>query len=251
MQCDSFSIKNKKRGPHVIYEYYENGRLKSEISMKDSVRQGITKNYDKSGHLLSKINYENNQMHGVAINYYPSGRVHSKIIYQEGRKNGNEIWYYESGKVFRISPFINGKLNGVQQFYYESGSPMAEVPYKNGKPGAGLKEYNGSGQLITRYPQIVIREINHLATENKFMLKISLSNKSDKVNFYMGKLEDDRYFDNSSLTPLVTKNGEAEYYIYVFPGSRVMEKMNIIANYKTPRGNPYIIQKKYNLAVKN
>lgn len=219
--------------------------------MVDSVRQGITKNYDKSGHLVSKVNYENNRMHGVAYNYYPSGKVHSKIIYHEGRKNGNEIWFYESGKVFRISPFTNGKLNGIQQFFYESGRIMAEVPYKDNKPGMGLKEYNESGKLITSYPQIIIREINHLAMENKFILKISLSNKSGRVKFYTGKLDEGIYFNDRALIPLNTENGEAEYYVYVFPRGMVMEKLNIIANYKTPRGNPYIIQKKYNLAVKN
>jgi len=250
-QCDFINNKNKKKGPHTIYEYYDNGRLKSEISMVDSLRQGITKNYDKSGHLISKINYVNNRIHGVAFNYYPTGKVHSKLNYYEGRKNGNEIWYYESGKVFRISPFVDGRLNGVQQFFYESGHLMAEVPYQKGNPGVGVKEYNESGKLITNYPHIVVQEINNLSAENKYILKLSLSNKSTRVKFYTGKLEDDKYFNESALVPLTTKNGEAEYFVYIFPGGMIKEKLNFVASYKTSRGMIYIIQKNYNLVVRN
>jgi antitoxin component YwqK of YwqJK toxin-antitoxin module len=233
-----------------VREYFENGKLKSEISAVGSKREGITRNYDRNGKLAGEVYYLNNQKHGWATNYYASGKVHSRIMYQEGRKHGEEIWYYENGNVFRISPYAGGKLNGVQQFYYENGRLKAEVPYKEGNPGSGLKEYTKEGKRVTGYPTIFITEINHLAMNNIYILRLSLSNRSGRVQFFNDVLVDGIYL-KKNMFQMITEKGIAEYVVSVKPGGVVIDKLNFVANYKTPLGNPCIIQKRYNLAVNN
>ncbi|MBN2272964.1 MAG: toxin-antitoxin system YwqK family antitoxin [Bacteroidales bacterium] len=248
--CNFFRKPDDTSAPRIVREYYDNGRIKSEITAIGTQRQGITKNYDKNGRLAGEVMYENNMKHGWATNYYPSGKIHSKLMYREGKKDGDEIWYYENGKAYRVSPYVEGKLNGIQKMYYENGKLKAEVPYKNGNPGTGLKEYTKDGKLITNYPGIVIKEINHLAMNNMYILNLSLSNKSRKVQFYMDRLIEDVYLAKNTM-PMITENGVAEYVVSVAPGGMAVEKLNFIARYKTPLGNPCIIQKKFNLAVKN
>jgi len=248
--CKSSGKSEDPSGPHLVKEYYDNGRIRSEISAVGTLRHGITKNYDRSGNLAGEVMYVNNMKHGWATNYYASGRVHSKIMYQDAKKDGDEIWYYESGKVFRLSPYTKGKLNGVQKGYYEDGSLKFEMPYKNGDPGTGLKEYSKTGKLITNYPVIVIKEVNHLAMNNMYILKLSLSNQSGKVQFYRGELEEGKYLTRKVMS-MISENGVAEYVVSVAPGAMAIEKLNFVASVKTPMGNPCILQKRFNLAVKN
>lgn len=232
----------------IVRRYFENGSIKSEISVKGNLRDGITKNYSKYGYLLSEVNYVNNKKDGPAVNYYSSGKMHSKLMYKSGVKNGDSFWYYKSGKVFRINPFKNGKLNGIQKFYYENGRIMAEVPYKNGQPGIGLKEYTEKGKLLDSYPTIKFEEVNQIYLHQQFILKMYLSNKSTRVKFYLGDLTDSKYL-NDDLQGITVNGGTGTQEYRVYPGTVKMKKVNIVAEYTTNLGMPYITQKTYNLAL--
>jgi antitoxin component YwqK of YwqJK toxin-antitoxin module len=233
----------------VVREYFDNGRIKSEIEAKGSLRHGITKNYSKNGKLLSEVHYVNNKKEGPSVNYYSSGKVHTRLMYKDGVKDGESTWYYESGKVFRINPFKNGKLDGIQKFYFENGNIMAEVPYSNGQPGLGLKEYSESGTLLENYPSIRFEEIDQIYSHQNIILKVYLSNKSSRVKFYFSKLSDGKFVDNKAL-PTPVKGGVAEKEFRVLPGSAKEEKINVVAVYTTNYGLPYVTQRTYNLSVR-
>ena len=232
----------------IVREYFDNGRIKSEIEAKGSLRQGITKNYSKTGTLLSEINYVNNKKEGPSVNYYASGKIHTRLMYKNDLKDGESIWYYESGKVFRINPFKNGKLNGTQKFYFKNGRIMAEVPYRNGQPGIGLKEYSQSGELLKNYPTIRFEEDDQTYLHQSFVLKVSLSNKSSRVKFYFDNLLDGKFLDENSIT-IPVKSGIARKEFKVLPGSVKKERINAIAVYTTNYGLPYVTQRTYNLSI--
>ena len=176
--------------------------------------------------------------------------MHSTVLFSNNKRNGDAVWYYENGKPYSINPFINGKLNGIQKKYYKNGKIMAEIPYKNDQPGIGLKEYKDNGELITNYPKIVIAEINHIESDNKFIINIYLSNRSKNVKFYLDNLDDNKYL-KKYLYKIDTKSGMATRVYEVPPGYVKFQKLNIIANVKTGMGNPYIIQRTYNLAIQH
>lgn len=233
----------------IVREYFDNGRIKSEIEAKGTLRHGTTKNYSKTGVLLSQVNYVNNKKDGPAINYYASGKVHTKLMYKNGLKEGESIWYYKSGKVFRINPFKNGKLNGTQKFYFENGNIMAEVPYMNGQPGLGLKEYFQSGELLKKYPTIQFEEVDQIFLHQSFILKVSLSNKSSRVKFYFDNLLDGKFLNEKSIT-IPVEGGIARKEYKVLPGTAKKERINAIAVYTTNYGLPYVTQRTYNLSIK-
>ncbi len=232
----------------IVREYFDNGRIKSEIEARGRLRHGITKNYSKTGKLLSEINFVNNNKEGPAINYYPSGKIHTRLMYKNGVKDGESIWYYESGKVFRINPFKNGKLNGTQKFFYENGKIMAEVPYKNGQPGIGLKEYNESGELLNNYPIIRFEEDYQLYEHQSLILKVSLSNQSGRVKYYFDNLVDGKFLDEKS-TSVPARGGVVRREFRILPGTVRKEKINVVAVYTTNYGLPYVTQKTYHLSV--
>jgi len=248
------SAKNESQplpGTTIVREKYSTGGIKSEITMVNDIRQGITKNFDRQGRLLSEVNYVDNLKEGIATNYYAAtGKIHSTITFKYDIKEGDETWYYESGKPYRISPYVQGKIEGVQKLLYENGQVKAEIPYKNGLLGLGTQEYNKDGSPIKDYPEIVIKKEDHLKTANKVLLVISLSKEAKDVRFYTGDLSESKYL-HEDLLARATQEGSTQVDFTVPPGSRINEDIVITASYKTRMGNPRVVTKTYNLQASN
>jgi antitoxin component YwqK of YwqJK toxin-antitoxin module len=247
---DKENYREENNNVRTVRQFFSNGYLKAEISVKDNKRHGITKNYSSNGRLLSTVNYVNGKKEGKTTNYYLTGTVHSTILYKNGIKEGDAVWYYKSGKPYSTNPYINNKLNGVQKKYYENGKLQSELPYKNGQPGTGLKEYTDEGKLITNYPKIIIQEVNQIAESDRFILKIYMSKRSRKVQFYLDELDQGKFL-KKYMYEIPTENGVATRVYEVPPGYVKFQKINIIARFETDLGNTYITQRSYNLAIQH
>lgn len=241
----------KSSDDNIVREYYGNGVIKTEISVKDSLREGPTKNYDTEGRLLSEVNYVNNVKEGKVINYYAeSGKVSTVFEYHNGVKQGDELYYYENGQPFRVTPYVDGKINGIQKFYYETGELMAEVPYLNNWPGKGIKRYAKDGSPADECPSIVVTKEDHLATANSVLLKFSLSNNSTNVTFYRGKPEQGIYLSDE-IPSMATQHGSTQISFNLPKGARVDQNIDVIAHYKDRLGIPCVITTSYRLQIYN
>lgn len=136
----------------------------------------------------------------------------------------------------------------LKKKYYESGQLMMENEFKKGKPSINLKEYNEQGEIINTKPDIIIKALDRVAFENKYILKLSLSSKSQRVQYYFGELEDGKYLP-AGLEKVNSKNGIGTYEIPVYRGTTIMKKLHVIAKKKTSLNNTQIITRTYNLAV--
>jgi MORN repeat variant len=224
ISCDNLhNNKEVKSETNVKKSYYPNKVLKSEIYYNDSAEIELAKNYYKTGELAKEISYKN------------------------GMKNGIAKKYYENGTVFRESPYMNDKKTGIEKKYYESGKLMAEIPYKNGMPGKGLKEYEENNTMITKYPKIVIEHKNTINLNNRYTIKIYLSNKSSKATFYNTTLIDGEYFNKKS-NPIPSKNGIAELSINVGYGRKLPPELSIVSYTTTRLRNPLVLAKKIKLS---
>ncbi len=126
----------------------------------------------------------------------------------------------------------------------------SEAPYFNGEACAGLVEYTTQGKVKKKYPSIVITPINTLLKNGKYVLRISMSDKSKNVEFFAGKLNE------NGCPPMedfiyTSSYGVAELEFFLPMGGFMMDEINFIARVKTTQGNYYIAQKKYNLAIEN
>lgn len=214
-------------------------------------KEGLVVNYRPDGEILSEVNYKEKKKDGLAKSFYKDGTLHQEIHYKDGLKEGIANTYYANGNLFRSSTYKEGKLEGIQKKFRENGELMAEIPYKNDLPGKGLKEYLVGGKLKMKYPEIVIKPVDNIIKGNSYHLHITLSQNLKKAEFFIGDLKGGYLPDNLPQLEQGSIKGEYKMDFHVPPGAFVMQKVNIICKATTLLGNPYIIEKTYNVAVEN
>lgn len=204
--------------------------------------------YEKSGTIKSEITVKNKKKNGPAKEYYPSGKLRTLVNYVDNVTVGETIWYYENGQPYRVTPYKNGKMEGIRKVYYESGKLQAEIPYLNGELIEGTVEYNKNGNKIKSVVNFKFETQNLIKYSNKYLLKISLSNKLQKVKFYQEKTSTE---GEKIRYPIPTSSGTGIIEFFIYPGTFKMEVIPIYAEYTSKLGNPYLISTKYNLAIEN
>ncbi len=242
--------KQQESTGNVQKAYYDDGTLKAEVEVKDRKRHGVTKNYRADGSLLSTIEFREGKKHGKACNYYTNGSKQSEIDYVNGIKHGESKWFHKNGQFYRVTPYVNGKITGIRRKYYDNGALLSECPYKKGFPGVGLKEYTKSGRLKYQDLRIEVREINRLETENKMYYKLSLSDGSTRVKFYLGDLTEGMYMNNN-MSPISTSNGVGTLDLALKKGYTIQKNLKITAEKITPNKNHLILQRNYAIDAVN
>jgi hypothetical protein len=209
----------------------------------------VTKRTFKAdGKLFAEITKKDGKKNGITKNFYDNGKVSVQTNYKDDKKEGESIWYYTDGKICQRTIYKNDEKDGIDKHYYKNGKLAAEIPYKNGKAEPGLKEYSKEGmQINANSPTIVVRTIDQMSTQNKYVLQLSLSNKSENVSFarvYMEK-------GVKSFSEIPTLKGVGNLIISVKPGQGIHESVILEGSFETAYGNPYVTRTIYNLAIKN
>jgi antitoxin component YwqK of YwqJK toxin-antitoxin module len=171
--------------------------------------------YNAEGILKSKIIIKDGKVHGEAITYYPSGQISTLVNYINNKKEGIEKKYYKSGQIYRLRPFKNGSLNGTEIRYYKDGGKKTEQEFKHNNPARGLKEYSPDGKLITDFPRILFKIVHNRDYAEQVLLNCYMSDNSKNVDYYIGKLIANKYFDKDAELEL-SKEGIGE--IWLEPG---------------------------------
>jgi antitoxin component YwqK of YwqJK toxin-antitoxin module len=216
---------------------------------KEKVEENLTPGVDgvqhkknKAGILISSIEHKNGKRHGISRFYYEDGKtIHKEIKYIRGRKEGITRLYYKSGKLYYTVNYKKGKRNGLMRKYYESGIQSTEMTYIDGKPQPGLIEYNTKGKRKKLYPKIIFEEIDKTATENKYILRISLTKGKRKVDF--SRIVFDQKGNEIGEAIVKTNNGVGKIEFNLPDGGIINQKIKIKAVYITPLRNYYIIYK--------
>ena len=168
--------------------------------------------YDADGNLKSKILIRNGKVHGEAVTYYPGGQISTLVNYNNNKKEGIEKKYYKSGQLYRIRPFKNGKLNGMEIRYYKDGGKKTIQEFRHNNPARGLKEYSPGGKLTTEFPRILFNTVKNRDYAEQVLLCFQMSDRSNNVDYYIGKLIANKYFDKEAELEL-SKDGIGEIWI--------------------------------------
>lgn len=231
----------------IIVVACQQTQTKSDLPVKNPDGSWIKKAYyEKSGKLKSEITVKNKKKNGPAKEYYPSGKLRTLVNYVDNVTVGETIWYYENGQPYRVTPYINGKMEGIRKTYYDNGKLQAEIPYKNGEAIEGLKEYDKYGKLITNYPQIVFELKNNLKVDNKIILTCKLDKNARDLIFLQEIINSD---NKKVLYPLPINKGISRLEFYIPSQTTVNKTVTIWAKFKTILGNPYTINKTYQLKI--
>ena len=168
--------------------------------------------YDADGNLKSKILIKDGKVHGEAVTYYPGGQISTLVNYINNKKEGIEKKYYKSGQLYRIRPFKNGNLNGTEIRYYKDGGKKTIQEFKHNNPAIGLIEYSPGGKLRTDFPRILFKITENRDYAEQVLLYFYLSDKSKNVDYYIGKLIANKYFDKDAEIEL-SNNGVGEIWL--------------------------------------
>jgi antitoxin component YwqK of YwqJK toxin-antitoxin module len=149
----------------VHKDYYTNGVLKEEYSMRRGEYVGKYKALYSSGKPQAIGNFLKGQMDGVWQYFYESGRRLSIEEYSDGKLVNFNYWdvegrqlvidgtgivekHYPSGQIESVMSYRNCVFDGKCETWFPNGIKASEVFYEQGKPVGKWKYWNEYGELI-------------------------------------------------------------------------------------------------------
>ena len=154
---------------YQVKDYYENGQLQNEgqkktILVKDgnirTVRDGLWKYYYENGRVKSEITYSDDETTRQVKNYYKNGQLENEgqektILVKKGNyysevneRYGSWKYYRENGRLKKEGGYINNKPDGLWKWYFENGQLVLEGEFKEGSSNGLWKSYDEkNGQL--------------------------------------------------------------------------------------------------------
>lgn len=117
-------------------EYYPNGKIMREYTLKEGKVEGSYKFYDELGRLVSDQYYQDGEPNGIVRTYYPSGQLKTvSSLKPEGDVSGPTQEYYDDG-VLKSDGIISGKipfLSSQTKQYTRDGKLKSETTVSNGE----------------------------------------------------------------------------------------------------------------------
>jgi hypothetical protein len=195
--------------------------------------------------LAREVTFKNGVMDGIMKTYLENGQLYQSFTYKNGIRQDTAKWYWDDGKVFRTTLFKNDSMNGMQTQYYRSGKVRARLNYVNGARTPFLEEFTSDGRKITNYPGLVLNTTDDYAKNGTYKIRLGLTDKNAKVNFYRGE-----YIDSLFLPKRYLKLNNSENTGYLELKKTGIPKDNsvgVIAEISTILGNKYLLYKKIDL----
>jgi len=199
-----------------------------------------------SGNLVSaEVTMKNGIRHGIMKTYYPSGKLRQTFWYENGVREDTAIWYHEDGVIFRKTPFRNDSINGIQIQYYRNGRVRAKLEFVDGLRTPYIEEFNSNGQLVTGYPQVVIRTQDDYNINGTFKIFVELDKKDVKANYYRGELVNNLFNPKECIK---INDSETTGFLQLRKtGNSNPGYVGIIAEILTSLGNRKIVYKRIEL----
>jgi len=223
--------------------------------IRDSVGKivsGTVKQYDNNDVLHSIREVKNYKLDGKSLIFQKDGKtLKSEVYYKEGKKHGIVKAYYTNGKLYRTYNYSNGLMEGEQKRFRENGQVSSIAFYKEGQPNNTLQEFLINGDLKKKYPKIIVNTDDKMLLTGLYKIRVSMSNKTKRVQYYLGKLDKDGFIRKDAVRMGSKGSGFFEITYNVGKDQFVIEKLDIIAKVKTKQGNYYITTRPYNVAIEN
>ena len=139
-----FSAFGFKAQSLLSYKVYENDTI--NMIDKDSLKQGVWKEFWANGDLKTEVIYKNNKKQGLEIIWFDEPDcVEQESYYKDGRLDGPSIYYSKKCKKDFFENFKSGVKEGLELSYYHNGNIKAEGHFKKGKLDGYYKVYDKKG----------------------------------------------------------------------------------------------------------
>lgn len=114
-------------------EYYEDGRLKLWMSVKDGLPDGRWQEWYTNGKLRFDSNWKEAKGHGLWHYYHENGVLRQEEFYSLDVAQGIFRDYYNNGQLKTISTWRDGKRIGEKKFYSDTGLLIKSEFYVDGE----------------------------------------------------------------------------------------------------------------------
>jgi MORN repeat variant len=208
----------------------------------DSEKLHVVTIHRTNGRVYSEVSYKGEKPHGPSRIYHPDGKLFLEIMYRDGLKHGTSRQYYQrTGTLYLEAEYVNGTMEGVAKKYHKDGKLKAEMAFREDYACVGLKEYILNGDPRPHYPEIIVTPENKLLTDNQYVLHVSLSERVQSAEFFIGELKNGCLHDVlQDVSPVGKDKGMIT--INVVPGESLKATINIIARIETIAGNVLVTQ---------
>lgn len=126
---------------------YKENQIIEEGNYLNSKKTGLWKQFYETGKIKSEITYKNNIPFGYAKFYFRNGNISEEGNWENYKWNGNYKYYYEGGQLRYDWKFVNGIRESTQKYYFENGKLKFEGEWENGGENGTIREYNEDGSL--------------------------------------------------------------------------------------------------------
>lgn len=142
-------VNNKKED--VWKQYYESGKIKTELTYKNNKADGYAKFYYENGNISEEGLWQGNKWVGAYKMYFENGNLSYEWNYTEqGKRTGTQKYYHPNGKIMIEGDWQEGKENGIIKEYDDAGNLVAEKNFSGGKfDAATSKEYTPTKTTTT------------------------------------------------------------------------------------------------------
>ena len=110
-----------------VKTYYPDGKVESEITYNDTIREGEAKFYYDDGTLKEERLYVNGRVAGLVKLYYPNGKLKELINIEDGKRQGPTSLFDEEGKYVKDIMFEDGIQVVKKENPYISEEPKKEI----------------------------------------------------------------------------------------------------------------------------
>lgn len=204
--------------------------------------------YRPDGRVYSEISYKGKKQHGLSKTYHPDGKLYLEVEYQDGVKHGVSKQYYQNGMLYLEAQYVDGVMEGEARKYHKDGKLKAEMFFRDDFPCAGLKEYILNGDPRPHYPEIIITPENWLLPDHEYRLYVTLSERVQSAEFYIGTLKDNCLHNALRLVKATGKDSGL-ITVQVLPGESVHASVNIVARIETLAGNILVTEQTHRLDI--
>lgn len=132
---EGFFKDNKLEGKFKTF--YPDGSIKSTISYKNGLKDGLERIYWESGELGHIYNYSQDQLVDTSYSYFRNGKKLARSIHHDGFGNSEEINYMDSTQ----NTFMSGSMR--------NGNSVGDWVYKFASDSCFIRHYNDDSYTQT------------------------------------------------------------------------------------------------------
>ncbi|HEX2920298.1 MAG TPA: hypothetical protein VHO50_03940 [Bacteroidales bacterium] len=214
------------------------------ITVADTGFTGITK-YSDGAMIRSEVTFKNGVKNGLTKTYYQSGKLQRTFWFVDGLRQDSSCWYYEEGQLFRTTRYINDTIHGIQKQYYRTGELKAEMEYQKGYRTLYFKEYLKNGKLVKDYPELIVKTEDKYNSNGTFRILLEMSDSKANVNYFRGDFINGAY--DTTRVNKIEKNTNKCFLELKKTTSEGSSQVGIIAEVLTDFGNRLLIYRKIDL----